>query len=166
MILPVTLRRGAIFVSALLLAACCAFAQEQAKHSTRFGSLSVGRNKELLFRGRALEPPIVGNNGLEVGAPFRVGAADVVLVTNNGGTACPYLYYFVSITRSEAKPTPSFGTCSVATSVNLRGNSISVTMHGYRGPFEPETERQRAAAEWHVFVFREGVVVESGKRGK
>jgi hypothetical protein len=127
--------------------------------------LSVGRNKELLFRGHALEPPIVGNNGLEVGVLFRIGAADVVLVTNNGGTACPY-HYLVSITTSEAKPTPSFGTCNVATSVNPRGNSISVTMHGYRRPFEPELKDGELRFNGMFFVFREGVVIESDKRGK
>jgi len=134
--------------------------------STRFGSLTVGNNKELLFRGRSVVPSIVGNNGLDLGTPFHLKAEDVVLVTDNGGTACPYLYYFVTLNQSGAKGTTAFGTCNVANQVKRDGDSIRVTMHGYRGPFEPESERRSALRAVHVFVFRDGAVHEDNTRPK
>jgi hypothetical protein len=131
--------------------------------ATRFGDLAVGEDKILLFRGHPLYPPIHGNNNLDVGEPFHIGATDVALVTNNGGTACPFLYHFVIVSESGAKATSSFGTCNSVEKTKRVGDSISLTMSGYRGPFEPEAEIRKAAMETHVFVFRDGVVTENGK---
>jgi hypothetical protein len=144
----------------MFLAVTCAFAQEV---STRFGALSVNEDKMLLFRGQPLKPPIQGNNSLDISKPFTVGSTDVVLVTDNGGTACPFLYYFVSVSKSGAKVTPVFGTCGEATNVKFNGDSISVTMPGFLGPFERQAAQRRAARERHVFIFRGGVVTENGK---
>src|SRR6266568_8770049 len=80
--------RRVILGALIISVATCLSAQEQARVSTRFGSLTVGNNKELLFRGRSVVPSIVGNNGLDLGTPFHLKAEDVVLVTDNGGTAC------------------------------------------------------------------------------
>lgn len=140
--------------------------QEPQETLTRFGSLTVSKDRVLLFNGRLLDPSIVGNNGLDLGKPIRIGATDVVLVRDNGGTACPFLYYFVSVSKSGAKATPSFGTCGELTKIKRIGKSISVTLRDYRGPFEAEAERQKAAKERHVFTFRTGVVTENGKRVK
>jgi hypothetical protein len=128
--------------------------------ATRFGELSVRRDEVLRFNEQPLEPLLKGNDGLYVGNPFVIGESDVVLLTNVGGTACPRLYWFVSVTRSGARATPSFGTCSAALTVTRAGDTIRVTMRGYRGPFEPEAERRKAAAQAHVFVFHDGVVTE------
>ena len=128
--------------------------------ATRFGSLTVNSQKILEFNGRPLEPVIKGNNSLSLGEPVRVGATDVVLVTDNGGTACPFLYYFVTASKSGAKATPSFGTCGEIAEVRSVGRSISVVMPGYRGPFEPEKERSKAQRQKHIFIFRDGVVTE------
>lgn len=152
---------------AMLLVACAgAFAQlpqELQKTSTRFGSLTVNDKRMLLFKGRPLDPPIEGNSSLDLGEPFRIGSTDVVLVTDIGGTACPYLYYFVIVSRSGATATPSFGTCGELTNVKRTGNAISLTMPGYRGPFEPAAEKRKAARQKHVFMFSSGVVTENGK---
>lgn len=130
---------------------------------TRFGSLTVNREKTLEFNGRALEPAITGNNSLTLGEPIRLGATDVVLVRDNGGTACPFLYYFVTVSKSGAKATSSFGTCGEITEVKPAGKSITVVMPGYRGPFEPQKERKAAQRQKHTFTFRDGVVKEAGK---
>jgi hypothetical protein len=137
--------------------------QEPQKTSTRFGSLTVGEDRMLLFKGQKLSPPIEGNNSLNLGEVFQIGATDVVLVMDNGGTACPYLYYFISVTKAGAVATPSFGTCGELGSIRRSGNSISVTMPGYLGPFEPDAKRRKAARERHVFIFHAGVVTENGK---
>lgn len=152
-----------ILTAALLAAAAHqALAQSEPAYrvATRFGELSVRRDEVLRFNEQPLEPLLKGNDGLYVGNPFVIGESDVVLVTNVGGTACPRLYWFVSVTRSGARATPSFGTCSVALTVTRAGDTIRVTMRGYRGPFEPEAERSKAAAQTHVFVFHDGVVIE------
>jgi hypothetical protein len=140
------------------------FAQELSQDTiTRFGSLAVNREKTLEFNGRALEPLITGNNSLSLGEPIRIGEADVVLVRDNGGTACPCLYYFVTVSKSGAKATPSFGTCGEITEVKPAGKSITVVMPGYRGPFEPQKERRAAQRQKHTFIFRNGVVKEERK---
>lgn len=160
------MRKLLIGPAMLLVAGAGAFAQlpqEPQKTSTRFGSLTVNDKRMLLFKGRPLDPPIEGNSSLDLGEPFRIGSADVVLVTDNGGTACPFLYYFVTVNRSGAKATPSFGTCGELASLKRTGNAVSLTMPGYRGPFEPEAEKRKAARQRHVFVFRSGGVTEDGK---
>jgi hypothetical protein len=100
---------------------------------------------------------------LDLGEAFSIGERDVVLVTDNGGTACPHLYYFVTVSASSAKATPPFGTCNELSTIKRTGNSISVTMQGFRGPFEPAAEQRRAARRRHVFIYRAGVVTENGK---
>ena len=147
----------------LLISGTSALAQET---NTRFGALTVNDDKMLLFKGHPLNPPIQGNNSLDVGKPYQIGATDVVLVTDNGGTACPFLYYFVTISASGAKSSPLFGTCAEVTRVKRTGDSISVYMPGFEGPFESQRKQLRAAREKHVFIFRAGVVTENGKRVK
>jgi hypothetical protein len=161
--------KSLIVTALLLLAGAGAFAQlpqQPQKSSTRFGSLTVNDQRMLLFNGHPLQPPVEGNSSLDLGEPFRIGSTDVVLVTDNGGTACPVLYYFVTVSRWGAKATPSFGTCGEVTNVKRNGNSISLTMPGFQGPFEPEAEKRKAARHRHLFVFRDGVVTENGKQVK
>lgn len=131
------------------------------KVETRFGALSVGDDTVLLSRGHRFKPSIKGNYSLNLGRAFHIGESDVVLVTDNGGTACPYLYYLVTLTKSGAQATHSFGTCNAVVNMKQKGDSISVSMHGYRGPFEPEEDRKQAARETHVFVFHDGSVKEA-----
>lgn len=137
--------------------------QDSQQVVTRFGALSVNEDKILQFKGRPLVPTIEGNNSLDLGTAMPIGATDVVLVTDNGGTGCPAVFYFVTITRSGAKGTRPFGTCSEFADVKRRGDSISVTMPGFLGPFEPRAAQRRAARERHVFIYRAGVVTENGK---
>jgi hypothetical protein len=147
----------------LLLAAVASglIAQDQASVSTRFGTLSVGHEETLLFNGQPLQPPLQANSSLDLGEPLRIGTSDIVLITNTGGTACPYLYAFVITSRAGARRTPCFGTCNEAISVKLRADALLVAMHGYRGPFVPQAERARAEKEIHVFTFQHGIVSEN-----
>lgn len=137
--------------------------QEQQEVVTRFGSLTVGDDRTLLFNGRKLTPSVVGNNSLNLDDPIRIGATDVFLVLDSGGTACPSMYYFVTVSKTGARATRAFGTCGDVTSVRRSGNSIRVTMPGFLGPFEPESDRLTASSRRHVFVFRAGVVTQNGK---
>jgi hypothetical protein len=153
---------GAAAAMALLALSSDVAAQTEPAYrlATRFGELSVRKDEILRFAERPLEPQLRGGNGLYLGDPFAIGAADVVLVTAIGGTACPDLYAFVTVTKSGARATRQFGTCSVALSISRAGASIRVTMRGYRGPSEPEAQRRKAAATTHVFVYLDGAVTE------
>jgi hypothetical protein len=146
---------------AVLLAVVSAAASAETI-STRFGALKIGGEfaNSLWFKGHRL---VRGGNRLSEVQKFRMGATDVVLVQETGGTACPALYYFVSVSASGAKATPAFGTCDELTKVTRKGNRILVSMPGYRGPFEPAAARAKAAREKHVFTFRAGKVTEKGK---
>jgi hypothetical protein len=123
----------------LLMMACGCLAQsaEELRVQTRFGALTLDHKDRLLFRGKLIQPVMQANSGIDAGKPFHIGASDVVLVTIIGGTACPYLYHFVTVTQSGAKATPEFGTCSESLLAERHGDAISLTMHDYRGPFEP-----------------------------
>jgi hypothetical protein len=157
------MRKYILGITLLLLASASALAQETNSITTRFGALTVSDAGTLLFKGTPVQPQIEANNSLDLSEPYQIGAADVVLITDNGGTSCPALYYFVTVTNSGAKVTPSFGTCSDLIKVKRTGDSISVSMPGYRGPFESKRAQLRAARERHVFVYHAGVVTENGK---
>ena len=149
---------------ALLLLACAgAQAQETATIQTRFGALMVNDAGVLLFKGAPFQPTIEANNSLDLSEPYQIGSSDIVLVTDNGGTSCPALYYFVTVTKSGAKATPAFGSCSDLIKIKRMGDSVSVSMPGYAGPSESNRAQTKAARERHVFIYRAGVVTENGK---
>lgn len=137
--------------------------QEAKEVSTRFGVLSVDEDRILLFKGQPLDPPIEGNNSLDLGELTSIGPTDVVLVTNNGGTGCPFTYYFVSTSASGAKGTPFFGTCNQLISMKRQGDLIVLILPGFYGPAMPAAARRRAEKQRHVFVYRGGVVYKNGK---
>ena len=72
--------------------------------TTRFGALTVetiaGRvnfQGRVLYEGRPLHPDVRGNNALYVAQKFQLAGSDAVLFRDAGGTACPDLWYFVSV---------------------------------------------------------------------
>jgi hypothetical protein len=154
-----------IVLLALLLVGRGSFGQsaEELRVPTRYGTFTLGENQMLLYKGVPLQPPVQGNSGFDLGTPYHIGASDVVLATIFGGTACPYLYQFVTVTKSGAKATQKFGTCNELIRARRSRDSILLTMHGYRGPFEPEAEKKKAQRETHEFVFLDGAVTKDGK---
>ena len=157
-------------VAVLIISAASAHAQfsqlpqEPQKVATRFGFLTVGKNRMLLFKGHKLEPPIEGNNSLNLGAIYHTGPDDIVLAMDNGGSACPFLYYFITVNKDGARATKAFGTCAELSNIKRFGDSISIRMPGFLGPFEPVAKRRAAARQRHNLVFSRGVVTENGKR--
>jgi hypothetical protein len=131
--------------------------------TTRFGQLSINDKRMLLFKGHPLDPGIQGNNSLNFVKKFSMGGTDVILLEDDGGSACTELYYLVSVTAEGARPTPEFGSCGELLNVAQQGDAILVTTRGYMGPFEPKAARAKAAKEKHVFTIRAGVVTEHGK---
>jgi len=150
------------FVVAVTLLAAVSAVARAADVATRFGPLQIGGEfgNLLSFKGHRL---VRGDNRLSLVETFRMGAADVILVQETGGNACPALYYFVRVSASGAKATAAFGTCDELTQVTRKGDTISVSLPGYLGPFEPAAAREKAAREQHVFTYRAGVVSEKGE---
>jgi hypothetical protein len=132
--------------------------------ATRFGELEIDKSGILLFNRTPISPRIQANSRLGIGKPFQIGEADVALITDEGGTACPVQYYFVTVTNSGARATKAFGTCNELTSTQRKAGTITVTMRGYLGPFERPAQRRRASEQRHTFVFENGVVTESGEK--
>jgi hypothetical protein len=128
-----------------------------------FGALTVNDAGFSCSKGAPFQPTIEANNSLDLSEPYQIGSSDIVLVTDNGGTSCPALYYFVTVTKSGAKATPSFGSCSDLIKIKRMSDSVSVSMPGYAGPSESNRAQTRAARERHVFIYRAGVVTENGK---
>lgn len=147
----------------LVVLACCqipAFAEEI---NTRFGMLSTSEDNILLYKGKPVIPEIQGNNSLSFPSIHRIGDADVVLVQDNGGTGCPAFYQFLTINKNEIHQSAGFGTCSDLINVKKDGNSILVSMPGFRGPAEPQSAKAKAAREKHLYIYKAGIITENGK---
>ena len=157
------MRKDMFGIVLLLLAGTSALAQDENTITTRFGPLSISDTGKLLFKGNLLDPPFEEDAGLSLSKLHQIGDADLVLVTLDGGTACPALYYWVTVKESGAKITKSFGTCSDLIKIKLTGDTISVSMPGFEGDFESKRAQRKAALERHVYIYRAGVVTENGK---
>lgn len=117
----------------------------------------------------AAAEPVQGNSALHIAAHFELEGQDIVLLQDTGGTACPALYRFATLSPQGIGVTPEFGTCTnIATVAIDEGHGGShepiVTMNGSRGPFEPEEEQRRAHMQLHRFVLRQGQVHEISVR--
>ncbi len=77
-------------ITLLLLAGASAQAQEGNIITTRFGALTISDAGTLLFKGNPLDPPFEEDAGLSLSEFNQLGDADVVLVTQDGGKACPH----------------------------------------------------------------------------
>ncbi|UJB66896.1 hypothetical protein YS110_20060 [Acidovorax sp. YS12] len=106
---------------------------------------------------------VQGNAALHIAAHYELENRDIVLLQDTGGTLCPALYRFVTLTAQGITVTPEFGSCSDIATATLEkapdGTPMPlVTMNGFFGPFEPEAERQRAHMQLHRFTLRNGAV--------
>ena len=137
---------------------------KQAK--TRFGLVSVREDDmRLLFKGKPVTPAIEGNNSLDIVAHYEMGQSDVLLLQNTGGTGCPALFHFLTVSAADLRATPEFGTCSeiIYPSMDTKTATVTITMNGFMGPFEPEAEKRKAYMTKTVFRFFNGRVMENGK---
>ncbi len=132
--------------------------------------LKINDENELLYNNKSFNPNIVGNQSLAIEAVFSVlgnNMNDVVLIHDNGGDACPSLYYFITLSKSGAKPSPEFGSCGEILSIKKEiDDSIIVAMSGYLGPFEDTIARERESKKIIFFVYKDGVVTKNGKKLK
>ena len=137
---------------------------KQAK--TRFGLVSVREDDmRLLFKGKPVTPAIEGNNSLDIVAHYEMGQSDVLLLQNTGGTGCPALFHFLTVSAADLRATPEFGTCSeiIYPSMDTKTATVTITMNGFMGPSEPEVEKRKAYMTKMVFRFVNGRVIKNGK---
>jgi hypothetical protein len=166
--------RNATFILAalLLLMRPCAFTQSSEPQSsdeqvrTRFGTVKFDDNDKLRFRGRLVQPGIETSRTLDLTVVYNRADSDVVVVTASDGIACPYRYYFVSVSKSGATVSNEVGTCAKADDMRSDRHSVTLTMQGFLGPFEPEAQRKKAFKEKHLIVFQDGAVTDNGKPAK
>lgn len=80
---------------------------------SRCGVVAKGENNSLVVGGKPTTPPINAGYSLEIVDYLQQENSDVLLVrTNSGGTACPSMYHYVTLSQDGAKSTEEFGTCS------------------------------------------------------
>lgn len=117
--------------------------------NTKFGALAVSEEKLLHFNGKPVTPGILGNASLHIYKSFDLGGKVVVITQNIGGTACPELLNFITIDKSGAKSSPTFGTCSDYKIIKIINNSIIVN-------FDNDLGR-------HNYVYADSVLTDNGK---
>lgn len=129
------------------------------------------RGKLLALLGRTPAPPPVaaqadlvqGNAALHIVAHFELEGQDIVLLQDTGGTACPALYRFATLTPQGIAVTREFGTCSDLAATTLQempsgAQEPLVTMVGAIDPVEPGQDHPRLRL--HHFTLRQGQVQE------
>ena len=136
------------------------------KAKTRFGLVSVREDDNLLlFKGKPVAPAIEGNNSLSIVAQYEMGQSDVLLLQDTGGTACPALFRFITVSAAGLRATPEFGTCSeiIYPTVEFKTGTVTVAMNGFMGPANSAAEKSKAYMTKTVFRFAKGQVTENGK---
>ena len=88
----------------------------------------------------------------------------MVLVQNEGGSACLALFRFLTITGSGIRVSPEFGTCTdiIYPTVDDKG-AVNVAMPDFSGPFEPASKQPLARLSTKVFRYLSGQLFENGK---
>lgn len=136
------------------------------KVKTRYGVVSVREDGNLLlFKGKPVAPAIEGNNSLDIVANYEMGQSDVLLLKDTGGTGCPALFRFITVSAAGLRATPEFGTCSdsIYPSMDSKTATITITTNGFMGPLQSEAEKRKAYMTKTVFRFAKGQLTENGK---
>lgn len=119
---------------------------------------------KLMFDDRQLYN---GNLNLSMIEKFVIADREIVLVEDTGGTACPYMYFFVTVLSSRfITVSKSFGTCANFANVEVKDDSVFVLMSGFMGPFELAASQISAADEKHTYVFHNNLVDEDSSLGQ
>ena len=136
------------------------------KVKTRFGLVSVREDDNLLlFKGKPVAPAIEGNNSLSIVANYEMGQSDVLLLQNTGGTACPALFRFITVSATGLRATPEFGTCSeiIYPTFNEK-TGVTVVMVGFLGSSEPAAQQRKAVMTKTIYRLQPNAqLTENGK---
>ena len=122
------------------------------KIATRFGELRSGENSELKFKGKKILPEVSVFSEAYVLSTHKLESADVVLISQAAGTACPGQFVFVTVSAEGAKATPVFGTCYDDDVKAIQtGETIAFSMKKLGGKGSSR------------YIYERGVVFENGK---
>ena len=105
------------------------------------------RIMQFIFPEKPAQVAIEGNNSLRLVASFENKTEDIIVLQNTGGSACPALFRFATISGAGIHISPEFGTCSGIFVVGQSKNddqAITLTMTGFDGPFEPIEQQQKS----------------------
>jgi hypothetical protein len=102
-------------VGALLVvstsASCATAKPDRFVVKTRYGDVTADSTSAMVFRNAMVQPLVVASNRLMVVSTIELKDIDVVLVQQPQGAGCQGRFVFVTISATEAKATPAFGTC-------------------------------------------------------
>lgn len=145
--------RFCLAVATFIILSAHAYAQaDDITISTRFGILKSNADNELQFKGKTIAPAITLSSSVYVLSTFKLGASDVVFVSQAAGNACPGQFAFVTVSAEGAKATPTFGTCydDEVTPVQI-GETIAFSMKKMGGKGSSR------------YIYERGIVFENGK---
>ena len=122
-----------------------------AQMPTRFGTLSTNDDSILLLNGKPVRPEVAGNTSLTLVAVVQNDEADIAIIENHGGTACPLLIRIITLSKGILQISPEFGSCSDLVSYTLKGGELQITMPKMQGKGN------------EVFKIQSGVVTVGGR---
>ena len=132
-----------------------AFDTYENEAETRFGTLRINDDNELVLKKQKLKSPIEVNSGLSIAFVTEMGDKDVVVLRNAGGTACPELFTVMSLSAKGYQFSQEFGSCSGYVMVSFdKADNLKIDMTDFRGPFEPEKEQLAALQRKVSYVYQ------------
>ena len=132
-----------------------AFDTYENEAETRFGTLRINDDNELVLKKQKLKSPIEVNSGLSIAFVTEMGDKDVVVLRNAGGTACPELFTVMSLSAKGYQFSQEFGSCSGYVMVSFdKADNLKIDMTDFRGPFESEKEQLAALQRKVSYVYQ------------
>jgi hypothetical protein len=145
-----------IFRISIFFIACLsfetAFADDDKTATTRAGKLSITGDlydMKLFFNGKKLSTD-KDALGLTIDSKYNLGDKDAVLVAQSVSAPCQRYFFVTIVSRTDAKVSPVFGTCSDGPEIVQRGEKITLRMNDRKG-------------RKVKYVFENGVISENGK---
>ena len=148
------------FICLIALLACTsAFAGDE-DIPNRFASLKI-KDGELLYKNHPMTPALHGNDSLTAVGTYQIANSDVILLQDNGGSGCPAMFYFITVSSTGIKAVGEFGTCSPVVQVKKTSDTIIVNMSEFMGDMERDAGSHRRMDK-ETFIFKNGVVTQNG----
>ncbi len=139
-----------------------AIAGHEQAMDTRRGTVAIGDEGTLRWRwrwrGRPVPSAVQANKSLSLVARHEVGRTDVLLLQNNGGSACPARYRFITVSASGIAASPEFGTCSDLIYPTADERGVTVVLPAFARPGQRAAPRRRVVYRWE-----NGRVMENGR---
>lgn len=142
---------------------------EEGTHVTRYGTFEIKSPAEyasetLYFDKTPVQPLIEGNNSLTVEGQFKLKQDDVLIVQDNGGTACPAQLYIIKVSPNKTvTPSPLFGTCSDLIEIKQKENKIVIHMPEFMNIHTEAHHHESDRIKQVTYIYDGKVILENGK---